>query len=227
MKKLRLTATTLISFGAGLALEAQVANEGLANSNIAARQKNAALMKQYSWSCRTEVSEDGAPKDTRVDTVTFGPDGQPQHTLLTDQHNPLPGGFFRKRIAEKEREKMETFLKGLRTFLHQYTLPSSGKVIDFISQAQIPPPGPNGVLQLSGSSVVIPGDTVSLSLDAPTRQTLRMTVMTFFQGDDVSVTATFRTLKSGLNYAAYSQINVWDKSLSILIQNYDYVNQNN
>src|SRR5512147_2874704 len=96
----------------------QVPNEGLANGIIAARQKNAALMKQYSWNCRTEISENGTPKDTRIDTVTYGPDGQPQHTLLTDQSNPLPGGFFRKRIAEQEREKMEKYLKDLRTFLH-------------------------------------------------------------------------------------------------------------
>ena len=207
---------------------AQVANEGLGNSIITALQKNAALMKQYSWTCRTEISEDGTTKDTRVDTVTLGPDGQPQHTLLTDQSNPLPRGFFRKRIAEKEREKMETFLKGMRAFLNQYTSPNAGKVIDFISTAQIPPPGPNGVLQLSGSSVVIPGDTVSLSLDAPTRLTLRMTAMTSFEGDQITLTAVFRTLKSGLNYAAYIQVNVYgDKNLSILIQNYDYVNQNN
>jgi len=205
---------------------AQVANEGLANGIIAARQKNAVLMKQYSWNCRTEISENGTPKDTRIDTVTFGPDGQPQHTTLSDQHNPLPGGFVRKRIAEQEREKMEKYLKDLRTFLHQYTLPTAGKVIDFISKTPITP-GANGTLQLSGGSVVVPSDTVSITVDAPTRQTRRMTVMTTFQNDEVTVTATFKTLSNGLNYAAYIQLNVPDKNLTVLIQNYDYINQNN
>jgi hypothetical protein len=74
--------------------------------------------------------------------------------------------------------------------------------------------------------VVVPGDTVSISVDAPTRQTRRMSVMTFFQGDEVTVTATFKTLTSGLNYPAYIQMNVPDKNLSVLIQNYDYINQN-
>jgi hypothetical protein len=206
---------------------AQVPNEGLANGIIAARQQNAMLMKQYSWNCRTELSENGTPKDTRVDTVTFGPDGQPQHTQLNDQSNPLPGGFLRKRLAEQERAKMEKYLKDLRTFLHQYTLPTAGKVIDFISRTPIAPPGPGGLLQLSGSSVVVPGDTVSLTVSAPTRQTQRMSVMTTFQGDDVTVTATFKSLSSGLNYPAYVQINVPDKNITVLIQNYDYINQNN
>jgi hypothetical protein len=227
MKRLIMLTAALAAFGSPYLLPAQVANEGLANQIIAARQRNAALMKQYSWNCRTEISENGNPKDTRIDTVTFGPDGQPQHTVLTDQSNPIPGGFLRKRLAEKEREKMEEYLKDLRTFLHQYTLPSAGKVIDFISKTPIAPPGPDGLLQLSGGGVVVPGDTVSLSIDAPTRQTRRMTIMTFFQGDEVTVTATFKTLASGLNYAAYVQMNVPDKNLTVLIQNYDYINQNN
>ena len=208
-------------------ITAQVQNEGLANALIAARQKNAALMKQYSWNCRSELSENGTPKDTRIDTVTWGPDGQPQHTLLSDQSNPLPGGFFRKRVAEKEREETETYLKSLRTFLHQYTLPTAGQVINLLSTAAIPAPGPDGSLQIAGASVVVPGDTVSLTVNAPTRQTRRMTIMTFFQGDEVNVTATFKTLATGLNYAAYIQVNVPDKNLTLLIQNYDYVNQNN
>jgi hypothetical protein len=209
-----------------LPVVAQVANEGLANGIIAARQKNAALMKQYSWNCRTELEENGTVKDTRVDTVTFGPDGQPQHTLLNDQSNPLPGGFLRKRMAEQEREKMEKYLKDLRTFLHQYTLPTAGAVINFISTTPITP-GPGGTLMLGGSSVVVPLDTVSITVDAPTRQTRRMTIMTTFQSDEVTVTATFKTLSSGLNYAAYLQMNVPDKNLTVLIQNYDYINQNN
>jgi hypothetical protein len=176
-------------------------------------------MKQYSWNCRTELSENGVVKDTRIDTVTFGPDGQPQHTLLNDQSNPLPRGFVRRRLAEKEREKMEKYLKDLRTFLHKYTLPTAGAVIDFISKTPIPPPGPGGLLQLSGGSVVTPGDTVSLSINAPTQQTRRMTIMTFFEGDDVNVTATFKTLTSGLNYAAYIQVSIPDKNMTILIQN--------
>lgn len=207
-------------------LHAQVANEGFANAIIAARQNNANLMKQYSWNCRTEVSESGVPKDTRVDSVTWGPDGQPQHTLLNDQANPLPQGFLRRRIAEKERQQSEDYLKGLRAFLHQYTLPSAGQIINLISTSPILP-GPAGTLQVSGSGVVVPGDTVSITLSATTRLLNRMTIMSFYQGDEVTVTATFKSLANGLNYAAYTQINVPSKNMTVLIQNYDFINQNN
>jgi hypothetical protein len=219
-------AASLCATGAAR-VNAQVKNEGLANDIIAARQKNAALMKQYSWSCRTEILENGTPKDTRIDTVTYGPDGQPQHTEMSDKSNPLPRGFVRRRVAEEERKKTEEYLKSLRTFLHQYTLPTAGAVINFISNTPIPAPGAGGVLQLSGSGVVVPGDTVSLSINAPTKQTQRMSIMTTFQSDEVTVTITFKTLSTGLNYPAYIQLNVPDKNLSVLIQNFDYINQNN
>ena len=43
-KTLSLTAASLMLLGASFTLRAQVANEGLANSIIAARQKNSQLM---------------------------------------------------------------------------------------------------------------------------------------------------------------------------------------
>jgi hypothetical protein len=226
MKNILPLASVLLTLAAAQPVFAQVANEGLANKIIAARQKNAALMKQYSWNCRTEITEEGSVKDTRIDTVTWGPDGQPQHTLLNNQANPLPGGFLRRRVAEREREQTEKYLGDLRKFLHQYTLPTAGAVINFISSATIPPPGADGNLSLTGTGVVMPGDTVTLTVKAADQQTQRMSIVTFFQGDQVSVTATFKTLANGLNYPAYVQINVPDKSMTVLIQNYDYINQN-
>ena len=225
MKSSLLPAIALSLF-ASILLHAQVPNEGFANAIIAARQNNANLMKQYSWNCRTEISENGTTKNTRVDSVTWGPDGQPQHTLLNDQANPLPQGFLRRRIAEQERRQSDSYLKGLRTFLHQYTLPSAGQIINLISTNPILP-GAAGTLQISGSSVVVPGDTVSLTVSATTRLINRMTIMSFYQGDEVTVTATFKSLANGLNYAAYTQINIPSKGLTVLIQNYDFLNQNN
>lgn len=121
---------------------------------------------------------------------------------------------------------MDSYLVGLRTFLHQYTLPSAGQIINLISSNPILP-GAGGTLQISGSSVVVPGDTVSLTVAATTRLTTRMSVMSFYQGDEVTVTVTFKSLANGLNYPAYTQLSVPSKNLTVLIQNYDYINQNN
>src|SRR5260221_11178498 len=121
-------------------------------------------MKQCSWNSRVELIKDGPVKDIRIEQVMYGPDGQLQRPLLNDQPSSHPHGFLRKKIAEKEKEKVEKYLKGLRELLDQYTLPSGGKVIDFLSQATIQAPDANGLLQFSGNSVAKPGDTLSMSV---------------------------------------------------------------
>src|SRR5215471_19182595 len=102
---------------------------------MAARKANAALMRQYSWTSRTEVIDQGQVKDLRIDAVNYGPDGQLQRNVLNDQAAPLPLGFVRRRVAEFERQKVEEYLAGLRGLLEEYTLPTAGKVQDFMNKA--------------------------------------------------------------------------------------------
>src|SRR4030067_72049 len=84
---------------------------------IEARKANAALMRQYSWNSRTELIEKGEVKDTHIDMVGYGPDGQLFRTPLNDQGASLPGGFLRRDIAEEERKKMEEYVNGTRRLL--------------------------------------------------------------------------------------------------------------
>jgi hypothetical protein len=219
-----MAAGALVVCSAQLA-SAQVANESLANQIIAARQKNAALMKQYSWNCRTELLENGSLKDIRIDQVMYGPDGQLQRTLLNNDPSSHPRGFLRRRIAEKEQEKMEKYLKGMRDVLDKYTLPTAGQVINFISTATIGTPDANGLLTITGNNVVKPGDTMTMTIYAPTRQPRSISVTTFFEQDEVTLSATCKTLANGLNYVAFAEVTVPMKNLTLQVQNYDYFNQ--
>jgi hypothetical protein len=204
----------------------QVPNEGIANMVIQARQKNAAQLKQYSWTCRIELTQNGAIQDTRIDQVSYGPDGNLQQTLLNDQSAQLPMGFLRRAIAENRRQQTEQYITDLRGLVDQYTLPSAGAVINFISQANIQSgqaPDGSPVIQMSGTNVVNPGDTFSLTVNPTTFQTRQIQVSTTYQGDAVTVTATFGTSPSGLTYPQYVDVEVPDKQLSLLVQNYDYL----
>ena len=143
-----------------------------------ARQANAALMRQYSWTSRTEVIDQGQVKDLRLDTVTYGPDGQLQRTIMNDQSAPLPFGFLRRKIAEHERQKVEEYLTGLRGLLEQYTLPTAGKVQDFMNRATATGPDASGFFEVTGRNVVSPADTFSLWVDPHTRHAQRIQVST-------------------------------------------------
>jgi hypothetical protein len=205
---------------------AQPAPTNMAVRVTEARKANAALMRQYSWTSRTEVIDQGQVKDLRLDTVTYGPGGQLQRTVMNDQSAPLPFGFLRRRIAEIERQKVEEYLTGLRDLLEQYTLPTAGKVQDFMSRATATGPDASGLFEMTGQNVVYAGDTFSLWVNPRTRHVQRIQVSTTFQGDPVSLTATFKTLPSGLNHVAYAEVIVPAKQLSVQVQNFDY-NRNN
>jgi len=205
-------------------ITAQVPNEGIANMIIQARQKNSAQLKQYTWTSRIELTQNGTTQDTRIDQVSYGPDGNLQRTVLNDQSAQLPRGFLRRAITENRRQQTEQYITDLRALVDQYTLPSAGAVINFISQAQIQGgQGPDGspIMQMSGTNVVNPGDTFYLAVNPTTFQTRRIQVSTTYQGDAVTVTATFATLPSGLTYPQYVDVEVPDKQLSLLVQNYD------
>jgi len=191
-----------------------------------ARKANAALMRQYSWTSRTEVIDQGQVKDLRLDAVTYGPGGQLQRTVMNDQSAPLPIGFLRRRIAEIERQKVEEYLSGLRGLLEQYTLPTAGKVQDFMTRATATGPDAAGLFEMTGQSVVYAGDTFSLWVNPRTRHAQRVQVSTVFQGDPVTLTATFKTLQGGLNHVAYAEVTVPAKQLSVQVHNFDY-NRNN
>ncbi len=199
---------------------------GLASRITAARKANAVLMKQYSWSCREEFLKDGKPMDTRIDSVTYGPDGQLQRTILNDDQSPLPHGFLRKKVAEKDRKDLEKYLVALRKLLDQYTLPTAGKVLDFVNSSTIQMPDSNGLVQLTGSDVVTAGDTLTLWVQAASAQIQKAQITSFFEGETVTASASFKTLATGLNHVAFAEVDVPQKGYKLQIQNYDY-NQNN
>jgi len=228
MRRLLPAGVIAISLGSAQIVAAQTAPTptNMAVRIAEARAANAALMRQYSWTSRTEVIDQGQVKDVRIDAVNYGPDGQLQRTVMNDQSAPLPFGFLRRRIAEYERQKVEIYLTGLRGLLEAYTLPTAGKIQEFMNRAAATGPDASGLFEVTGKNVVSPGDTFSLWVDPRTRHAQRVQVSTSFQGDPVSLMATFKTLPSGLNHVAYAEVIVPTKQISVQVQNFDY-NRNN
>jgi hypothetical protein len=187
-----------------------------------ARKANAALMRQYTWESRTEIIEEGAVKDIRIEAVSYSADGQLQRSFLKDQPMPLPESLLGEIIAKKRKERLEMYMKGLRSLLDQYTLPTEAKVVDFVNQAAAARPGARGLIWITGSNVLLPGDNLSIWVDASTRQTRKTQVNTFYEGQAVNLTATFKTLPSGLTYASYAEVNIPGKQFTVRVHNYDY-----
>jgi hypothetical protein len=212
----------------GLTQGAPFATANRAVQIYQAREANAALMHQYEWNSRTEIISQGQVKDIRIDLVSYGPFGQLQRTVINDQPAsggmmPMPFGFLRRAIAEDKKKEMQEYLMGLQGLLEQYTLPTTQKILDFISTATPSGPDANGLFQLTGYSVVQPGDNLTLWVNPWTKHLRQMQVNTTFQGNVVQMTATFQTVPgSGLNYAAFAEATVPAKQLSVQVQNYNF-----
>lgn len=194
-----------------------------------ARKANAALMHQYSWNSRVEIVVNAQVKDTRIEQLSYNPFGQLQRITLNDQGGtlhtlPTPIGFLRRGIAEVKKEEMQEYLHGLRGLLEQYTLPTTGKILDFLMAASPSLSDAQGLIKLSGKNVVQPGDNLNMWFNPWTKHLQHIQVNTTFQGNSVQLTATFATLPgSGLNYASFAEATVPDKQLSVQVQNYNYV----
>jgi hypothetical protein len=225
MKERILLTTSLLALATGIGFS-QVPNQGLALKIADAQRANGAKLKNYSWSSRVELLESATVQDIRISSVSYGPDNQLQRTVLNDQPSPLPHGFLRKRIAEKKRAEVEKYLLGLNKVLDQYTLPTAGKVLDFVSKATVSAPDANGLLQLNGNDVVMPGDTLTLWVDAKTRQASKIQVSTTFQGDFIQASASFRTIPNGPTHLEFATAAVAAKNLTLQAHNYNY-NANN
>jgi len=199
---------------------------------VQARQANAGLMHQYNWNSRTEIISEGTVKDTKIELVSYGPSGQLQRSVLNDQpatgtYLPTPIGFLRRAIADDKKKEMQEYLTGLQGLIEQYTLPTAGKVLDFMMSVT-PVPDANGMVNLTGSNVVQPGDNMSIMVNPWTRHVRQVQVNTTFQGDAVQLTATFETIPiSGLNHVSFAEVTVPSKQLSVQVQNYNYARFSN
>lgn len=226
MKRTAIVMVSVAAIFTPIALLAQVPNEGLANAIAAARQKNAALMRQYNWNCRTELLQNNKMVDLRIDLVSLGTDGRLQHTLLNDQTAQLPRGFLRHAIAQGQERKAEQAVHGLHSLVERYTLPTAGKVVAFMVQAHVKPitsPGAPTQLQVQGKDVVVPGDTFTMMFNGATMQPTSIKISTTINGNAADISGTFTTLRSGLNILQYATAEIPSQNITVLIHDYDCV----
>ncbi|HTO89162.1 MAG TPA: hypothetical protein VMR54_16695 [Thermoanaerobaculia bacterium] len=198
---------------------------GIAEKVTAARQANATAMQQYTWDQRTELLEDGTVKDTRVQMVNWV-NGAYQKSLVSNEGPSLPRFGIRKRIAEEKQKEMQEYLSGLKAQLEQYTMGTSPQLLGFFNKAQVSGPDATGLIALSGGSIVLPGDSMTLWVNATTHKAAKAFIATTYQGSPVTMNATFNVLSTGLSYMNYADIQIPAKQMEVQVSNFNY-NKNN
>ncbi len=193
-------------------------NAEIAEKVTQARKENAAKTANYSWTRRTEVKVKGEVKSTTTELVRFDVDGEMQTTPISQDNAKAPKRIKGK-IAKKKGGEMKDWMSELGQVLKEYSLPTTGNLVDFLDKAKVEK-GPDGV-SLTAVNVVIPVDSMTMRLDQDMKLT-KTEVTTEYDGADVQLTTDHATTPDGLDYTARTVIVVPDKNVEMTVENFSY-----
>ena len=193
-------------------------NAQIAERVTKARQENAAKTTNYSWTKRTEVKVKGEVKSTTTELVRFDVDGEMQTTPISQEKAKGPRGI-RGKVAKKKGGEMKDWMADLGKVLHEYSLPTSGNLLDFLNKAKVEKG--DGGIELTAVNVVIPVDSMTMWLSTDFELT-KTEVTTEHDGADVELTTDHSTTPDGLDYVARTVILVPDKNVEMTVENFSY-----
>ncbi len=188
------------------------------------REENRKKLREYSWKTRSEIAVKGETKLLKVELVRFDIDGSMQKTTLSEEKPDKKRGV-RGRIQKKKGKEMREWFGELHGLLAQYSLPTTGKVLDFLDKATFGPGDRPGTIRIRGTSVVQPGDELTMWVDSDTKDIVLTKVRTRLDGDTVVLETNHDRLASGLSYQARSIITVPAEDVRMTVENFDYDKQ--
>jgi hypothetical protein len=188
----------------------------------AAATKNAALLRTYSWQMSVQATIDGDQKPASVYQLRFDINGNLVKTLMTAP--PPPPSGLGKRIRAKKLQEFKEWGDELADLVKKYMAPSAGTMLDFYSKSTYQT-DPSGLIKVSGTAFLQPGDNVSFLIDPTTNSPKQFTFSTTLESDAVTGMVTYAMTADGLRYAAQIQITCPAKKVTSVIQNYGYVKQ--
>ena len=182
------------------------------------RLANKQLFMEYSWRMRTEVWVDEEIELIKQELIQYSLDGQRERMSLGGFDPPERKGARRRARAEKR----EDLLHGVEDLLYHYTLPSEQDIVDYLEKAAIGPGKKQGTIAIRGIDVVVPGDELTIWIDAETKERLQTLVHTHLRKDDVIMEATHDRLPSGLIYRPNFKVQIPAHRLVLKIETFDY-----
>jgi hypothetical protein len=190
------------------------------------RAENRESLREYSWKTRSEITVKGETKLLKVELVRFDVDGRMQKTTLNEETpDQRKKRGVRGRIQKKKAKKKKEWFGELHGLLRQYSLPTTGKVLDYLDKATFGPGDRPGTIRIRGTSVVQPGDELTMWIDSDTKETKLTKVRTRLDGDTVLLETNHDSLASGLRYQARSIITVPAEDVRMTVENFDYDKQ--
>lgn len=210
--------TVLPGYGQAKSTEAGIIEQRF--SDVWNRSKSS--FRNYSWKVRTEVKRDDEVIQVLTEEVTFDVRGKEVRKVISNQEAPLPSIAVIRDIAENRKSRIVEFMTGLRALLEQYALDGDSIRGAFFSHAAINGPDKSGLIQVSGTDVLVEGDKLKWWIDTRSYSIAYATVTTIYQGVHSEFSATYYLLP-GLNYMSQAMIKIPYYDMLVTLKFYDYI----
>ena len=189
-----------------------------------AAARNQAQLHKYSWISTTEVSYNGEVKDTKVEAVSYGPDGQMQKDQISDTAAPKPPGI-RGMIAERKGEEMKTEVESAVALIHSYIPPDPARLQAAVAAQNMKLlPAPPGEATLAFTNYNLPNDALTLTFAVEPRTIQTVDVSTWLDDPSkvVNLVVQFATLPDGTDHPATITLSLPSSNLQVTINNTNY-----
>ncbi len=189
-----------------------------------AAARNQAQLRKYSWVSTTQVSYNGEVKDTKVESVRYGPDGQMQKNEISDSAAPKPPGL-RGRIAARKGEEMKDEIESAVALVRSYIPPDPQRLQAAVaSQNMQLVPAPPGEATLVFANYNLPNDalTLTFAIEPKSIQTVDVSTWLDSPSKPVSLVVQFATLPDGTDHPADITLTIPTSNLKVAITNSNY-----
>ena len=189
----------------------------------AAAERNQAQLHKYSWIATTTVTYNGEVKDTKVESVSYGPDGQ-QKNVLSNAQAPKPPGL-RGLIAEKKGAEMQQEVESAVALLRSYVPPNPQSLQAAVAAQNMQlVPAPPGEATLVFTNYSLPNDalTLTFAVEPKSIQTVNVSTWLDTQSKVVTLTVQFATLPDGTDHPATITLSIPSSDVQVTVVNSNY-----
>lgn len=188
-------------------------------------RQNAALMRQYSWKMRVEMTVDGKVRPAQIYQMRYDMDGKLQKTpLAAPEQVKKKRGIIRGAIQKEKIEDFKEWAEQLTEVVGEYMAPSPGTMMDFYSKARMSP-GPDGTAQMAAGDFLQKGDKATFWVHKETNAPVRYNFVMTLDGDGVEGNVEFGQVTDGPRYAGRVSVLVPARKVTAKIENYDFMKQ--
>jgi len=183
-------------------------------------------IRQYEWIETTVISLKGEEKSRQQKRCYYGAEGSLQKVTESAPPPPAKKRGLRGHVAENKKEELTDYMKQAVALVKTYVPPDPARIqaVKEAGKVSLEMPGAGKGARLNFSGYAKPGDMLSVEVDPATNRLMGLTVATYLDDaeDSVTLDVRFASLPDGTGYPATEALVAKAKNLSVNVTNSGY-----